>query len=112
MFDISTAVRRDDPRLRKRLDAALEKHHAEIRAVLPRYGVRWLPMNDPKGEKTGTDDRLHTSETQFRILVQGVADYAVYMLDPSGHVSSWNSGAERIKGYQPDDIIGGHFSSF
>lgn len=69
-------------------------------------------MNDAKGPKTGTEERLHTSETQFRILVQGVADYAVYMLDPSGHVSSWNPGAERIKGYRPADIIGSHFSSF
>ncbi|UPG87448.1 response regulator [Luteibacter aegosomatis] len=52
------------------------------------------------------------SETQFRILVQGVADYAVYMLDPEGHVATWNSGAERIKGYLPDEIIGSHFSAF
>ena len=69
-------------------------------------------MNEPIDCKTETEERLHTSETQFRILVQGVADYAVYMLDPTGHVSSWNPGAERIKGYLPGDIIGSHFSSF
>jgi PAS domain S-box-containing protein len=68
-------------------------------------------MNASKDGPSATD-RLHTSETQFRILVQGVADYAIYMLDPTGHVSSWNSGAERIKGYLPADIIGGHFSRF
>jgi len=57
-------------------------------------------------------DRLRTSETLFQLLVQGVADYAIYMIDPTGHVSSWNSGAQRIKGYVPDDIIGHHFSQF
>ncbi|KQZ72996.1 hypothetical protein ASE06_11150 [Sphingopyxis sp. Root214] len=55
---------------------------------------------------------LERSQTQFRLLVQGVTDYAIYMLDGEGHVSSWNAGAERIKGYRPDEIIGRHFSSF
>jgi PAS domain S-box-containing protein len=55
---------------------------------------------------------LSRSEEQFKILVQGVADYAIYMLDPSGNVSNWNLGAERIKGYQPEEIIGEHFSRF
>ncbi|MGL4966234.1 MAG: ATP-binding protein [Inquilinus sp.] len=52
------------------------------------------------------------SEEQFRLLVQGVTDYAIYMLDPQGRISSWNAGAERIKGYAPLDIIGEHFSRF
>jgi PAS domain S-box-containing protein len=69
-------------------------------------------MSEAKVGQGATEDRLRTSETQFRILVQGVADYAVYMLDPFGHVSSWNSGAERIKGYRPEEIIGHHFSTF
>jgi PAS domain S-box-containing protein len=55
---------------------------------------------------------LDRSQTQFRLLVQGVTDYAIYMLDDEGYVSSWNAGAERIKGYRPDEIIGQHFSSF
>lgn len=49
---------------------------------------------------------------QFRILVEGVTDYALYMLDPNGRVSTWNSGAERIKGYRADEIIGQHVSHF
>lgn len=57
-------------------------------------------------------DELRRSHEQFRLLVQGVADYAIYMLDPDGTVSSWNSGAQRIKGYMPDEIIGTHFSAF
>ena len=55
---------------------------------------------------------LERSQTQFRLLVQGVTDYAIYMLDEAGLVTSWNAGAERIKGYRPDEIIGRHFSSF
>ena len=46
----------------------------------------------------------------FRVLVDSVQDYAIFMLDPTGHVTSWNLGAARIKGYSADEIIGKHFS--
>ena len=55
---------------------------------------------------------LRESDRQFRSLVAGVTDYALYMLDPAGTVASWNSGAERIKGYAAEEIIGRHFSEF
>jgi len=55
---------------------------------------------------------LHASEERFRLLVEGVTDYAIFMLDPKGYVLTWNSGATRIKGYQPSEIIGQHFSKF
>ncbi len=55
---------------------------------------------------------LFESERSFRLLVEGVADYALYMLDPTGIVTSWNIGAQRIKGYSPDEILGRHFSRF
>lgn len=55
---------------------------------------------------------LKESEQQLRLLVQGVTDYAIYMLDPFGRVASWNAGAERIKGYRDHEILGGHFSQF
>jgi PAS domain S-box-containing protein len=55
---------------------------------------------------------LFESERSFRLLVEGVADYALYMLDPGGIVTSWNIGAQRIKGYSPDEILGRHFSNF
>ncbi|WP_442967510.1 PAS domain S-box protein [Rhizobium sp. BR 362] len=58
------------------------------------------------------ESELKRSEEQFRILVQGVADYAIYMLDPQGYVSSWNLGAQRIKGYTQQEILGQHFSRF
>jgi PAS domain S-box-containing protein len=55
---------------------------------------------------------LRESELHFRLLVDAVLDYAIYMLDPNGIVSSWNSGAQRIKGYREDEIVGRHFSRF
>jgi PAS domain S-box-containing protein len=55
---------------------------------------------------------LNESETNFRLLVGGVTDYALYMLDPEGHVTNWNLGGQRIKGYLPDEIVGQHFSRF
>src|SRR5215475_2413728 len=55
---------------------------------------------------------LFESERSFRLLVENVADYALYMLDPNGIITSWNSGGERIKGYAPKEILGQHFSRF
>lgn len=55
---------------------------------------------------------LRESEERFRLLVQSVRDYAIFMLDPEGNVSSWNEGAQRINGYTADEIIGKHFSAF
>src|SRR3984957_5784860 len=52
------------------------------------------------------------SERQFRLLVQGVTDYAIYMLDPDGKITNWNTGATRIKGYSEPEVIGRHFSMF
>jgi PAS domain S-box-containing protein len=63
-------------------------------------------------ERQQEQDRLRHSEEQFRRLVQSVEDYAIYMLDLNGQVSSWNSGAQRIKGYADHEIIGQHFSVF
>ena len=57
-------------------------------------------------------DKAREALEQFRMLVEGVTDYALYMIDPTGRVSTWNAGAERIKGYQSDEIIGRHFSEF
>ena len=63
-------------------------------------------------ERRRAEESLRRSEEQFRLLVQGVTDYALYMLDPSGIVTSWNAGAQRIKGYAPEEVIGTHFSRF
>ncbi len=83
------------------------------------------PIRSPSGETIGyakvtrdlterraAEEALRRSQEQFRLLVQGVTDYAIFMLDPEGHVASWNAGAQRIKGYAPNEIIGSHFSRF
>ena len=56
--------------------------------------------------------RERTDEQRFRLLVQSVTDYAIYMLDPTGIITSWNPGAERFKGYTEAEIVGQHFSRF
>ncbi|GEP53027.1 hybrid sensor histidine kinase/response regulator [Reyranella soli] len=63
-------------------------------------------------ERREAEEELRRSEELFRRLVEGVTDYAIYMLDPDGIVSNWNAGAQRIKGYGPDEIVGQHFSIF
>lgn len=58
------------------------------------------------------ENPLRYGDEIFRLLVESVRDYAIFLLDPSGHVASWNQGAERIKGYKTDEILGEHFSCF
>ncbi|MGL5195060.1 MAG: PAS domain S-box protein, partial [Chroococcales cyanobacterium] len=57
-------------------------------------------------------ESFQQSEQQFQLLVEGIEDYGLYMLSPDGRVNSWNSGAKRLKGYAPEEIIGQHFSGF
>ena len=63
-------------------------------------------------ERRQAELELKSSEQKFQLLVQAVSDYAIYMLDPTGHITNWNSGAQRIKGYDANEIIGSHFSRF
>jgi PAS domain S-box-containing protein len=63
-------------------------------------------------ERQQQDDLLRASEERFRLMVDGVKDYAIFMLDPSGYVVSWNKGARANKGYEAHEIIGKHFSVF
>jgi len=63
-------------------------------------------------ERKQAEDDLRASQEQFRLLVQGVTDYALYMLSPQGIITNWNSGAARIKGYDAEEVIGQHFSRF
>jgi hypothetical protein len=63
-------------------------------------------------ERRSAEERLRESEEMFRLLVASVRDYAIFLLDPTGHIVTWNAGAQRIKGYKPEEIIGKHFSIF
>lgn len=83
------------------------------------------PIRDPDGSLAGyakitrditdrkrTSDALHASEERFRLLVQGVTDYAIYMLSPTGIITNWNAGARRIKGFEHHEVVDTHFSRF
>jgi PAS domain S-box-containing protein len=73
-----------------------------------------VPMQPPDfGEAPGgIQEILRESEERFRLLVEGVKDYAIFMLDPEGRVTTWNPGAQGIKGYHEEEIVGEHFSIF
>ena len=74
--------------------------------------VGFAKITRDMGEQRAAQLAALETERRFRLLVQGVTDYAIFMLDPSGHVTNWNAGAARIKGYAADDIVGQHFSQF
>jgi PAS domain S-box-containing protein len=63
-------------------------------------------------ERKQNEERLRLSEERFRLLVEGVKDYAILMLGPAGNIATWNAGAERLYGYRGDEISGQHFSRF
>lgn len=73
--------------------------------------IYYIIRKDIKQRKR-TEAALRESEERFRILVNGITDYAIFRLTPTGHVASWNKGAERIKGYKQDEIMGRHISCF
>ena len=84
------------------LSADLEQRVAQRTAAL------WAEVE----EHAESTELLRVSEEWFRLLLDGIKDYAVYMLDPEGRVISWNAGAARIKGYQAEEILGKNFSCF
>jgi PAS domain S-box-containing protein len=85
-----------------------------IDAIRDRDGqlIAFAKVTRDMTEGVGAQTALRESEERFRILVQGVADYAIYMLDPEGRITNWNLGGERIKGYSANEIVGQHFSIF
>jgi len=74
-----------------------------------------LNSNDAQTDHTDTRDKaglLADSDPRLRLLLDGIKDFAIFMMDTDGRVSSWNAGAERLKGYRAEEIIGKHFSCF
>ncbi|WP_158748991.1 PAS domain S-box protein [Acidobacterium sp. S8] len=105
-FDVEYRIQRQDGQLRWVLSQGLT--HCDS-AGEP---FRMIGVTLDVTERRQAAEELRRSEERFRLLVEGTADYAIFMLDPAGFVTSWNSGAERIKGYQAQEIIGQHFSCF
>ena len=74
--------------------------------------IGYLLIGTDNTARKQVEDRLRWTEDSFRLMVESVTDYAIVGLDPAGCVLSWNTGAQRIKGYQAEEIIGQHFSRF
>jgi len=88
--------------------------HVVIDPVIGEDGgvIGYAKITRDISDKRAADDALMASERRFRLLVQAVRDYAIYMLDPQGNVTNWNAGAQAIKGYTAEEIVGRHFSLF
>ena len=100
---------------------SLERICAEHSTVIPEESFSELTPEERRRSVVRLQQRMqvllteiesHRRDEQFRLFVEAVPDYAIFMLDPEGHISTWNTGAERIKGYKATEIVGKHFSSF
>jgi PAS domain S-box-containing protein len=116
-WELETAAREgrlEDEGWRVRKDGTYFWANVVITALRNERGelVGFAKVTRDLSERRRAEEVLRESEERFRLLVQGVKDYAIFMLDPKGFVSSWNEGAQRIKGYTARDIIGRHFSTF
>lgn len=88
-----------------------ERKALEARLLALNEGLE-ARVSDRARRLAATTTQLEETELRFRHLIEGVTDYAIFMLDPTGNVISWNPGAERIKGYMSEEIVGQHFSRF
>ncbi len=104
----------EDEGWRVRKDGTLFWANVVITAMRDETGelVGFAKVTRDLTQRRANEENLRRSEERFRLLIEGVADSAIFMLDPNGRVSSWNTGAERIKGYAASEIIGQHFSIF
>ncbi len=117
VWELETAIREgsvEDEGWRVRKDGTRFWANVVITALRDEAGtlVGFAKVTRDLTERRRGEEMLRQSEERFRLLVQSVRDYAIFMLDPAGRVVSWNAGAERINGYTPEEIIGRHFSIF
>jgi PAS domain S-box-containing protein len=96
----------------KETQGQLQKAHEEAQRRADELETANAELRSQIFEREKAEWKLRESEEQFRMLVDGVKDYAIFMLDPKGYVANWNQGAHRIKGYAAAEIIGQHFSRF
>ena len=82
------------------------------RAGTGRAAFSALELNRELSAHKGLESDVHESDERFRLLVEAVRDYAIFLLSPDGTVLTWNEGAQRLKGYVPEDIIGQPFTRF
>jgi PAS domain S-box-containing protein len=115
-WQIAARSGRDFERECRVLTPTQESRWVHIRAkamrATPNQFIGHVGTMEDITERKRAEEVLRQSEERFRLLVEGVQDYAIFMLSPQGHVVSWNKGAERIKGYKLDEIIGKYFSCF
>jgi PAS domain S-box-containing protein len=101
---------------RKRSEEALRRARDELEQRVADRTSQLSAINDQLMTEimahAQAEETLRRSEERFRLLLEGVGDYAIFMLSPDGRVMTWAKGAERIKGYLPEDILGQHFSVF
>ena len=104
----------EDEGWRVRKDGSLFWANVVITAMRDAQGelVGFAKVTRDLTQRRAHEEDLRRSEERFRLLVEGVSEYAIFMLDANGRVATWNSGAERIKGYTATEIIGQHFSIF
>ncbi|HEX8619712.1 MAG TPA: PAS domain S-box protein [Thermoanaerobaculia bacterium] len=74
--------------------------------------IGYLLIGTDNSARKQVEEKLRWTEQSFRLMVESVSDYAIVMLNPEGCISTWNTGAQRIKGYQTEEIVGRHFSTF